>query len=96
MTSEGWGAPAPHVVKGFGSTDVRLKMGGGAATMEQEEHHSHLPREQQMEGGASSVEVGEPNVRGEEELSLCGGGGERELISSPSPPMELEGGDITY
>ena len=60
LIPEGWGAPIPHVDREFGSTDVRLRMGEGAATLDQEEQHSTLPGE--------------------------------ELISSPSPAMELEGG----
>ena len=46
LISEDWGAPAPPVDKMYASTDIRL--GEGAVTVEQEEHHSPLPMEQQI------------------------------------------------
>ena len=36
LIPEGWGAPIPHVDREFGSTDVRLGMGEGATTLDQE------------------------------------------------------------
>ena len=48
LISEDWGAPAPPVDKMYASTDIRMRMGEGAVTVEQEEHHSPLPMEQQI------------------------------------------------
>ena len=65
----GEGAPAPPVDKMYASTDIRLRMGEGAVTVEQEEHHSPLPMEQQTGVGAKVIEVGEPE-------DIGGGGAE--------------------
>ena len=56
------------------------------------EQHSPLPGEQHVKEGASSIEVGEPNLGVEEEQSMFAGGGGEERKYPPSPTMELPGG----
>ena len=58
------------------STDVRLRMGEEATTLDQEEQHSTLPGEQHGYEGANNIEIGEPNLGREEEQSYGAGRGE--------------------